>query len=210
MTAVQQLSLGQLGLGVAIAASSILQFAQPALALSEDDLRQLCDRYPGNTQCETYEQPIPLSERSGTTGRCALNTSSMGVVDFCKVEADTDTLTVYIETGDRIGTIGNNRRTALHLILANQVTVVTYREETVLELEQRVEEKRIASGLPADIFIPPDRAAQIEVRFSERAISADSAITTYSTLSFAADIETGERIKAELERMTGRPVRVEI
>ncbi|MEM9152602.1 MAG: hypothetical protein AAGB19_19390 [Cyanobacteria bacterium P01_F01_bin.3] len=54
----QQIGLGKLGLGIVIATGSLVCFAQPGLALSEEELYALCSKYPHNTQCEGYDSPF--------------------------------------------------------------------------------------------------------------------------------------------------------
>ena len=123
---------------------------------------------------------------------CALNRSSASRVDYCKVEVGANALTVYFEVGDRIGTIGNNRRTAAHVINADQISAFTYREVQPETHEEQLQ----PFGLIGEIFGLNEIAgtSRIEVRFGDRSSSAESAVTFSGNLEFEANRGPSEDI----------------
>ena len=180
----QQIGLGNLGLGIAIATGSLVCFAQPGLALSEEELYALCSKYPHNTQCEGYDIPIPLSRRDGETGLCDLTMAGESVTDVCKVALGDLGLTAYVEVGDRIGLMDDQRRTQVYEIANDSIVSLAYSEDESVNSE-RLARNIFLFGLLGAAFTEPDRVSQVEIGFVE----VDSTVAENMALSEQMDME---------------------
>ncbi|MBD2459441.1 pentapeptide repeat-containing protein [Oscillatoria sp. FACHB-1407] len=75
------------------------------------ELYELCSRFPFNSRCEGVSVPIPLERRSGTRIICSLELNSPAESEQCRLAIADNNLTLYIEVGDRISLLDNQRAT---------------------------------------------------------------------------------------------------
>lgn len=90
-------------LAVALSFCSLIIGGQ---ALAQEDLdRELlefCKKSPLNSKCEGVEAPISLKERDGIEVECQLRFGGNDKLEGCKYSVEEDTLTVYVEVGEKI------------------------------------------------------------------------------------------------------------
>lgn len=187
-------SIAKAGLALTVALGSLLSIAQPGRALSEDELYGFCSRYPQNSQCEGYDIPIPLSRREGEEGICALNVQEIALTDRCKVLLGAESLTVYIEQGEAIAPLDDERRTEEFTMGLDRVAALTYREDESVNRD-RMLTNTVLFGLLGALLTQPDKISQIDIQFADKAATeADTGVADDSDLSSAILEETPAEI----------------
>lgn len=92
-----------------------LLWPQPGLTqeaeLDQEELYRLCSQFPFNSSCEGYEIPVPLDDRSGSAIACSFVLDDAATSDRCKLVVGDEQLTVYIEYGERLGFLDDQRGT---------------------------------------------------------------------------------------------------
>ncbi|WP_299485471.1 hypothetical protein [Acaryochloris sp. IP29b_bin.137] len=115
---------------IAIATGSL---ANPlALAREQDDLYQLCSRFPLNSRCDGYKVPISLKTREGEKAKCLLNGAEKAKA--CKVVLTENALSAYIESGDRLKVLGNARNTTQISIPLATIRSFNYSEKSKINV----------------------------------------------------------------------------
>ncbi|MDJ0706039.1 MAG: pentapeptide repeat-containing protein [Leptolyngbyaceae cyanobacterium MO_188.B28] len=77
--------------------------------LSQEELHNLCSKYPFNSRCEGYEIPITLEDRPGSKIFCFLELHDPTRTDQCKLVITDEELTLYIEEGKRLSFLDDQR-----------------------------------------------------------------------------------------------------
>ncbi|MEL6938304.1 MAG: hypothetical protein AAFO84_03830 [Cyanobacteria bacterium J06598_1] len=183
--------MAKLGVGIAIATGSLVSFAQPGLALSEEEKFTLCSNYPHNSQCEGYDTPIPLSRREGEVGLCALNAAGVSVADVCKVGLSDTGLLAYVEVGESISLMDDQRRTQVYEIPTNSIVSITYSEDESVNSDRLVR-NTFLFGIWGAAFTQPDKISQVEVGFVEGDRAASERIEPEEVSTEAAAPEVSE------------------
>ncbi|NJR58359.1 MAG: hypothetical protein HC769_05560 [Cyanobacteria bacterium CRU_2_1] len=92
-----------------------LIFTSPARSQSSEaelrELYQLCSQFPFNSRCEGYEIPIPLDNRSGARTNCSLEVNNPAETERCKIVISDGQLIAYVEVGEPIAPLDNQRGT---------------------------------------------------------------------------------------------------
>ena len=179
-------AIAKVSLALTVALGSMISIVQPGLALSEEELYELCSKYPYNAQCEGYDIPIPLSRRDGEEGLCAVNTQTVALTDRCKVLLGDESLIVYLEQGEAIVLLNDERRTEEFTIGLNNVTALTYREDESLN-RNRLTTNTLLFGWLGAVLTKPDKISQVEIQFAD--VAADAALEEVPVV-IAADGET--------------------
>lgn len=105
----------------------------PALEITEE-IYELCSRFPLNSRCEGYEVPIPLDQRDGIQVGCFLASDDSDRPADCKFLIDGDTLSVYMEQGDRLAFLDDQRSTREIVMSFDQIFVLGYLEHARVAL----------------------------------------------------------------------------
>jgi uncharacterized protein YjbI with pentapeptide repeats len=77
--------------------------------LSQQQLYNLCSKFPFNSRCRGQNIPIPLKERSGSLIHCSLKLNNPAKTNECKAKISDTGLTIYYEVGDPIELLDNQR-----------------------------------------------------------------------------------------------------
>ncbi len=225
-------AIAQISLALTVALGSVVSMAQPSLALSEEELYTLCSQYPYNAQCEGYDIPIPLSRRDGEEGLCAVNMQNVALTDKCKVLVGDESLTVYLEQGEAIAPLNDERRTEEFTLGLNSVAALTYREDESVN-RNRLTTNTLLFGWLGAMLTKPDKISQVEIQFAgvaadttleevPAAITADgetdaveaiapvSNPTSFSSLVFETGREQGRSMSDRIEQLTSVPVRTSL
>ena len=102
----------------------------PAKAQGEEERFKFCSRFPQNSKCEGYTAPIPLEDRSGEEAECFLEDQESG--DECKVQLESEILTLYIETGDNLDILDNEKSTKELAIPLTAIESFAYSEDDTI------------------------------------------------------------------------------
>lgn len=187
-------SIVRVSSALVLALGTLIGTIQPGLALSEDELYKFCSKYPNNTQCEGYDIPIPLSRRSGEEGACALNMQSVSLADRCKVLVGEESLTVYIEQGEEIAPLDDQRGTEEFTLDLSNIDSLSYREDESVN-QDRLVTNTLLFGFLGAALTKPDKISQVEIKFTDTAAAPVDAMTsTDSSRLTAAVDETSDEI----------------
>ncbi|MEL6780151.1 MAG: hypothetical protein AAFO06_23205 [Cyanobacteria bacterium J06597_16] len=165
-----------------VALTTVSLGAAPALAL-DDDLFQLCSSFPYNSQCEGYEVPIPLDNRDGEAAKCLLSGADEAV--GCKVLLGEDTLTAYIEFGEPITALGDQRGSSEMSFPLSAMESFEYSEDSRINVGAVV-----LLGLPG-LFVK-DKTASFNVRYISAAVETEEVIGLGEGVGEAVDGGIGE------------------
>ncbi|MBD2459449.1 pentapeptide repeat-containing protein [Oscillatoria sp. FACHB-1407] len=103
--------------------------ASPALAQRPTnelrELYELCSRFPHNSRCEGVDIPVVLDQRSGVEVKCLFDLGYDDQSGNCKIDITERGLTVYVERGEPIELLNNQRATTELQIPFDQVVGVT-------------------------------------------------------------------------------------
>ena len=140
------------------------QTAFSAESVSEEELYTICSKYPHNSHCEGYSIPVPLSNRAGQEGVCALNDGQLSIADRCKLLIEEGAVSVYIEQGDRITAIENQRRTIEVSIPMEDINQLSYGEGESVNTGRVIANTLLWGALGAALT-KPDKVSQVEITF---------------------------------------------
>ncbi|MEQ8973995.1 MAG: hypothetical protein RIE73_26835 [Coleofasciculus sp. C1-SOL-03] len=177
--------------------SFVLAASRPAQANPEVDLYTLCTKFPLNSRCEGYEPPVSLKQRSGHEGICALISGETDLSGKCKISLTEGVITAYIEQGDRLAVLDDERPTQEITVAASDVATLTYQEGKKANVG-RIIGNTLLFGVLGAIFTKPDQIAQIEVGFT-----GESDPATTQVLTLVTERELGLTLRTNLERLTG-------
>jgi hypothetical protein len=188
-------------------------FAVPNTVLAEDrqmsinELYNLCSQFPLNSRCEGYTAPIPLSLRSGNKGVCAMVSSEEERWGGeCKVQVTNETLTAYIEEGDRMELLDNEKATREIIIPLDRITHLTYQEGGA-GLGKKIG-LTLLLGWPGFLLADSEKNSTIEVSFMPQSDSDSPTQETPNTQMFAWEMNRsqGTYMRSKLEEVTGLSV----
>ncbi|MEL6927929.1 MAG: pentapeptide repeat-containing protein [Cyanobacteria bacterium J06600_6] len=119
-------------------AAVVLSFCSLTLgsqALAQEDVEKelldFCKRSPLNSKCEGVEAPVSLKERDGIEVECELRFGGNDKLEGCKYYVEEDTLTVYVEVGEKVEVLDDLQPTQEIKITPENLlffpTVVNYR-----------------------------------------------------------------------------------
>ena len=89
-------------------------------------LYQLCSRSPFNSRCAGQNIPIPLSARLGESASCILITGNVREANSCKIAQAETGLKLYIETGDPVKLLDDQRGTNEVTIESDRIFALNY------------------------------------------------------------------------------------
>ncbi len=180
-------------LAAATVAISQLWFAVPALSqeeMSAEERFNLCSAFPLNSRCEGYTAPVALKQRSGNEGVCKMQVGATETAGRCKILLTNELITVFVEEGDKLSLLDDERDTREISVGVGDVANLSYRETKKIDIVEFL----FITWL--EVF-RPDKFSEITINFAETAQSDVSSVT------FITDREMGINIKSYLERSTG-------
>lgn len=90
---------------------------------------------------------------------------------MCKVNVSETELTIYIEVGEEISLMDDQRRTQVYEIAADSIGSLTYREDESVNSDRLVR-NTFLFGILGAAFTKPDKVAQVEIGFTESEVVA--------------------------------------
>jgi uncharacterized protein YjbI with pentapeptide repeats len=90
------------------------------------ELYQLCSRSPSNSRCVGQNIPIPLIARLGESSNCVFYTGKAKEASPCKLAQTDQGLAVYIEVGEPIKLLDNQRGTRAVTIMSDRIFSLNY------------------------------------------------------------------------------------
>lgn len=94
---------------------------------SETDIYNLCSKFPLNSKCKGYEAPIPLKSRPGNKAQCLF--SSQEKPEKCKVNITDELITFYLETGEGLAILDNDKDTKELIVPLTTIQSFSYSEK---------------------------------------------------------------------------------
>jgi hypothetical protein len=186
--------------------------ALPNAVLAEDnqmsarELYNLCSMFPLNSRCEGYTPPIPLDDRSGDKGVCAMVISEEDRWGGeCKVQVTDEMVIAYIEEGDRMALLDNEKATREITIPLQGITHLTYQEGGA-GLGKKIG-LTLLLGLPGFLLADSDKNSTIEVTFTP-SIESETATQTTQMFAWETNRRQGNSMRSKLEQVTGMSVEV--
>lgn len=92
------------------------------------ELYNLCSQFPMNSRCRGFNVPIPLEQRSGYEAECLFQFSETERNGDCKVAVTNEGLSVYLEQGEPLELLDNQRPSRELKIPANQILALGYQQ----------------------------------------------------------------------------------
>lgn len=92
----------------------------------------LCSKFPNNSKCEGFTAPVSLKTRSGEKGQCI--TSNLEESEKCKIDITEESITLYMETGDKLTVLEEAKDTSEIIIPLDLVKSFTYSEENKINV----------------------------------------------------------------------------
>ena len=93
---------------------------------NQRELYQLCSRSPLNSRCAGQNIPIPLSARLGESGHCILTTDNVSKGSACKIAKTEAGLKLYLETGDPVKLLDDQRGTKELTLESDRIFALNY------------------------------------------------------------------------------------
>lgn len=90
------------------------------------------------------------------------------LTDRCKVLLGEESLTVYIEQGEAIAPLNNERRTEEFTVGLDRIAALTYREDESVNRDRLVT-NTVLFGLLGALFTQPDKISQVDIQFADGA-----------------------------------------
>lgn len=92
----------------------------------DNDLFNLCSKFPLNSKCKDYEAPIPLKNRSGEQAQCLF--SGQEKPEKCRVNITDSSLDFYTETGEGLNVLEGAKDTTELTIPLTAIKSFSYSE----------------------------------------------------------------------------------
>ena len=93
----------------------------------DNDLFNLCSKFPLNSKCKNYEAPIPLENRVGEQAQCLF--SGQEKPEKCKVNITDSSLEFYTETGEGLNVLEGDKDTQELIIPLTAIESFSYSEK---------------------------------------------------------------------------------
>lgn len=93
----------------------------------DNDLFNLCSKFPLNSKCKDYETPISLENRSGEQAKCIF--SGQEKPEKCKVNVTDSSLEFYTETGEKLDILEEAKDTKELTIPFSAIKSFSYSEK---------------------------------------------------------------------------------
>ena len=113
-------------LAFSILLSTQLIATNTAKAEDGNDLYNLCSKFPYNSKCEGYEAPIALKDRLGEDAQCLI--TGQEEAENCKVNLQDESVTFYLETGEGLDILEDQKDTQEIVIPLTAIESFTYSE----------------------------------------------------------------------------------
>ncbi len=162
--------------------------------ISEVDLHSLCSRFPLNSRCEGYEAPVSLQQRQGSPAACILNElEEANYSGDCKVSFTQDTLTIYLEEGDKLSILDNQRTTKKIEFNLSDIEGLTYQDYEQHNVGQLIG-TTLLFGVWGLLRHRADKYSRLDISFAEQ---------EESLLTVVSSRDIGIPLRSRLEQLTG-------
>lgn len=94
----------------------------------DPELFEFCSKSPQNSKCEGFTPPVSLEDRPGEDAQCFINDQEEG--DSCKILLEEETLTFYIETGEDLEVLDDDKDTKEVAIPLTAIESFSYAEDS--------------------------------------------------------------------------------
>ncbi|MBD2517601.1 hypothetical protein H6G93_22005 [Nostoc sp. FACHB-973] len=183
-------------------------FVPAAIALDGEKLYQLCSRFPLNSQCQGYETPISLGNRSGKTGNCIFKKNEVENRGLCKITVNETGITIYQETGKKLEIINDQKPTRTIEISATSVSGIEYREDEKNNTDAKVL-NTLLFGIAGLLLTPNKKVSEIQINYTSTTPQDTSQEQqSVDSLRLVVGRETGREMRSQLEKITGRQAEV--
>lgn len=182
-----------------IALLLVATFTAPAAKAEERSLHSLCSKFPLNSRCEGYEVQLPLAQRPGELGQCVLITGVTRQEENCRAELTESGLNVYVETGDPLDFLEEERATRAVAIPFENVVSLDY-----LEYQRRDREAAtigwalfgLLGSAIGSAFNETEYLAELEVGHT---FAGESGREQLEYITWVGDRDAGLTVKERLE-----------
>jgi hypothetical protein len=178
-------------------------FVPAAIALDGKKLYQLCSRFPLNSQCQGYEAPISLSDRSGKIGDCIFKNNEVEKRGLCKITVNETGLTIYQETGKELEVINDQKSTRTIQITPTSVSGIEYREDEKSNTGAQVV-NTILFGIAGLLLTPNKKVSEVQISYTSTIPQDASQEESVNSLRIFVGRDTGREMRSQLEKITGR------
>ncbi|MGB3238841.1 MAG: hypothetical protein WBB29_11125 [Geitlerinemataceae cyanobacterium] len=186
--------LQKLALAVATIAIAPFWYAVPTLAEQEEmtalERFRLCTAFPLNSRCEGYTPPVALKQRPGNEAICQVLVGSIETAGNCKIVLTDETITIFVEEGEKLALLDDKRNTREIGIAVSDVSNLRYRETSKIDIAEVLFVTWFA-------LFRPDKFSEIEIAFTDNTHSG------YSSVTVITDRELGMNLRTHVERSTG-------
>lgn len=182
--------------GVAVVAGlTSLLLASPLARASDTqvELYNLCSKFPLNSRCEGYDVPVPLENRQGSEGECSFVFGESDRAEACKFTVDEEKITLYLEEGDPLSLLGDERATREVLIPIERILTLNYSEYNQVDNVAQF----LVGALLYELSGADEEIVEVEVGFT---VESDSGQTDYNFLTIVTDRESGVDLRSQLGR----------
>jgi hypothetical protein len=181
-------------------------FIPAAHALDGKKLYQLCSRFPLNSQCQGYETPVALDDRTGKMGDCIFKNNEVESRGLCKITVNDTGITIYQETGEELEIINSKKSTRTVQITPTSVGRIQYREDEKGNTGAKVV-NTILFGVAGLLLTPNKKISEIEFDYSTTPQDTSKEQSVNSLRVFVGR-ETGREMRSHLEKITGRQAEI--
>lgn len=186
----------------AVITSSIVQgssvSAQPQPA-NESTLTDLCSKTPSDSRCAGNRRAVALDDRPNESGACAILENKVKIDTVCKLAINGRTITVYYEVGEKLSSLDGRKASREFRIQSADIQALRYRETT---------KDNTTARLLLSVFIRNKKTAEIAIDY--RATAASRVEPTPTTVVIVLRRKTGEKLREQLEQMTGLKAEVPV
>ncbi len=179
------------GLGIGLRDGVMSSRAIAAESLNEEQLYQLCSRFPYNSRCEGYVAPVALKTRSGQEGRCTLTLEGTAKTENCKFMLDQNSLTVYYEVGEGLTVLEGQKSTRSLTLKTDQLRALSAREEINHKTGERVA-KTLLFGVSGLFMTQSEKLLEISLDYNPVATEGTEVTESGSTESGSAESGSAE------------------
>lgn len=179
-------------------------FMPAAIALDEEKLYYLCSRFPLNSQCQGYEVPVSLENRSGKKGECIFKNNETENRGLCKINVNETGVTIYQEIGKTLKVLDNKKSTRTIQITPTSVSKIEYREGEKDNTGAKVT-NTLLFGVAGLFLTPKNKVSEIAINYtsgSPQDTSQGEQSENYLRVVIGRD--TGREMRSQLEKITGR------
>ena len=196
-----------------------ISISTPGLTEEEilnDELINLCLKFPYNSRCEEVGELITLDKRSGEYAlACVLKIEDSESKALCKYELESDFLTVYMEEGESLEYLDGKKATQVVRTSTSNIAKLFYSENTkknrpsllnIIPPVRILHKFKKSEKISLISIVFPE---EIEINNKIESVSSAEERTTTEQkikpliLTLVLDLERGAEVRSQLEKLTG-------